>query len=176
MDFNLLSDERDLRRLAAGVRYLARLTICDALNKNPDDFFPASFSPAIKRLSLVSETNRRITSLLGRALDVPAPLRRIILRRFMLGGTSLSDVLADDRRLEAFVRRNVFGVWHPSGTCRMGLRSDPDAVVDPAGKLIGSENIWVADASVMPRLPTANTNIPTIMIAEKISAGLLGAQ
>ena len=54
----------------------------------------------------------------------------------------------------------------------MGLPSDPDAVVDPTGKVIGSENIWVADASVMPRLPTANTNIPTIMIAEKISDGL----
>lgn len=172
VDFNLLSDERDLRRLAAGVRYLARLVICSALNKNPDDLFPAAFSPRIKRLSLISETNRRITELLGRVLDGPAPLRRMILRTFMLGGTSLSEIMADDARLDTFVRHNVFGVWHPSGTCRMGLQSDPDAVVDPTGKVIGSENIWVADASVMPRLPTANTNIPTIMIAEKISDGL----
>jgi 5-(hydroxymethyl)furfural/furfural oxidase len=58
----------------------------------------------------------------------------------------------------------------------MGSESDPDAVVDPNGKVIGSENIWVADASVMPRLPTANTNIPTIMIAEKISDGLIRAR
>ena len=50
---------------------------------------------------------------------------------------------------------------------------DSHAVVDPGGKVIGSENLYVADASVMPRLPTANTNIPTIMIAEKISDALL---
>ena len=55
----------------------------------------------------------------------------------------------------------------------MGDPSDPSAVVDPRGQVIGSENLYIADASVMPRLPTANTNIPTIMIAEKISAGLL---
>ena len=54
----------------------------------------------------------------------------------------------------------------------MGRPDDPDAVVDPSGQLIGSDNIYVADASVMPCLPTANTNIPTIMIAEKIAAGL----
>jgi len=57
----------------------------------------------------------------------------------------------------------------------MGDPADIDAVVDPGGKVIGSENLYVADASVMPRLPTANTNIPTIMIAEKISDALLSA-
>lgn len=55
----------------------------------------------------------------------------------------------------------------------MGDPSDSNAVVDSIGKVIGSENIFVADASVMPRLPTANTNVPTIMIAEKISDALL---
>jgi 5-(hydroxymethyl)furfural/furfural oxidase len=55
----------------------------------------------------------------------------------------------------------------------MGNPNDPDAVVDSSGRVIGSENLYVADASVMPRLPTANTNIPTMMIAEKISDSLL---
>ena len=142
------------------------------MNGNPGDVFPATFSPRIKRLSLMSHANRRTTAVLGRMLDVPAPLRRLILRFFMMGGTDLVDILADDRQLDAFVRRNVFGVWHPIGTCRIGQASDPGAVVDPTGRVIGSENIWVADASVMPRLPTANTNIPAIMIAEKIAAGM----
>ncbi len=171
IDLNLLSDGSDMRRMAAGVRHLIGLVVCEALNRNPGDVFPATFSQRIKRLSLISGTNRRITAVLGRMLDVPAPLRRLILRTFMLGGTDLTEILADDRQLDAFIRRNVFGVWHPVGTCRMGL--DADAVVNPTGRVIGSENIWVADASVMPRLPTANTNIPTIMVAEKIGDGLM---
>jgi 5-(hydroxymethyl)furfural/furfural oxidase len=90
----------------------------------------------------------------------------------MSNGNSLAKIIADESRLEDFVRRSVFGVWHASGTCRMGSASDPTAVVDPTGQVIGCDNIFVADASVMPRLPTANTNIPVIMIAEKIADGL----
>ena len=103
---------------------------------------------------------------------MPAPLRAFILKTFLLNGTSLADILADETRLHDFVRRSVFGVWHPSGTCRMGAAGDGMAVVDAGGRVIGSDNIFVGDASVMPRLPTANTNIPTIMIAEKLSAAL----
>lgn len=169
-DFALLSDPRDLHRLAAGVRQLLGLVVHPALNPDPDDVFPAAFSPHIKRLSLVSPSNRRVAGMLGRMLDVPGPLRRLVLRHAMLGGTSLADLVADEAALHDFVRRSVFGVWHPVSTCRMGL--DAMAVVDPAGRVIGCPNIWVADASVMPRLPTANTNIPTIMVAEKIAERL----
>jgi 5-(hydroxymethyl)furfural/furfural oxidase len=55
----------------------------------------------------------------------------------------------------------------------MGDPADRMAVVDPEGRVIGSDNIFVADASIMPRLPSANTNIPVIMAAEKISDALL---
>jgi 5-(hydroxymethyl)furfural/furfural oxidase len=106
-------------------------------------------------------------------LDLPVGLRHLVIRRFLLNGAAFADVIADEGRLADFVRRNVFGVWHPSGSCRMGNPNDPDAVVDSSGRVIGSENLYVADASVMPRLPTANTNIPTMMIAEKISDSLL---
>jgi 5-(hydroxymethyl)furfural/furfural oxidase len=155
------------------VRRLARLVVNPALNPNPDDLFPAAYTPRIKRLSTFSETNRRVTALLARLLDTPAPARRFILRTFMLQGVSLADTIANEASLHDFIRRNVFGVWHASGTCRMGSATDAYAVVDPGGQVIGAENIFVADASVMPRLPTANTNIPTIMIAEKISDRLL---
>ncbi len=172
VDLNLLSDPLDLHRMMAGVRLLARLLICDALNPNPGDLFPAAFSPFIKKLSAVSSANAATTALLGAMLDVPAPLRALMLRHFMSGGTSVAEIVEDDARLETFVRANVFGVWHASGTCRMGAQDDPMAVTAPDGRVIGTENLYVADASVMPRLPTANTNIPVIMIAEKIAAGL----
>jgi 5-(hydroxymethyl)furfural/furfural oxidase len=54
-------------------------------------------------------------------------------------------------------------------TCRMGADDDPDAVVDPAGRVHHIGHLRVADASVMPSVPRANTNIPTIMVAEKLA-------
>jgi 5-(hydroxymethyl)furfural/furfural oxidase len=173
VQLNLLEDSRDLERVMAAVRMLARLVIHPALNAAADDFFPASFSPRIKKLSAFNRANGLAAAVLGALLDVPAKFRHPMIKRFLLGGVAFKEVMDDDHALADFVRRSVFGVWHPTGTCRMGDPSDPNAVVDSSGKVIGSERLYVADASVMPRLPTANTNIPTIMIAEKISDDLL---
>jgi 5-(hydroxymethyl)furfural/furfural oxidase len=56
---------------------------------------------------------------------------------------------------------------HPVGTCAIGRADDRDAVVDPECRVHGLANLRVVDASVMPRIPSANTNLPTLMLAER---------
>ena len=58
---------------------------------------------------------------------------------------------------------------HICGTCRMGAPDDPRTVVDPSGRVLGVDGLWVADASVFPEVPRANTNLPTIAAAERLS-------
>ena len=59
---------------------------------------------------------------------------------------------------------------HPAGTCRMAPDPDRGAVVDAHGRVHDIEHLHVADASIMPAIPSANTNLPTVMIAERIAS------
>ena len=77
--------------------------------------------------------------------------------------------LASDAALDRALLESVTTQHHSSGTCKMGPASDPMAVVDQNCRLHGLDNLWVADASVMPILPRANTNGSTIMIAERVA-------
>jgi choline dehydrogenase len=70
-----------------------------------------------------------------------------------------------DEELTEYLRANAQSMYHPVGTCRMG--ADADAVVDQRLRVRGIGGLRVADASVMPRISSGNTNAPTLMIAEK---------
>ena len=59
-----------------------------------------------------------------------------------------------------------------SAPARWGPGSDPAAVVGPTGSVYGAQGLYVADASIMPAVPRANTNLPTLMVAERIAAAL----
>ena len=83
------------------------------------------------------------------------------------------DVQTDDA-LNDFIREHVESAYHPSGTCRMGAASDPMAVVDPECRVIGVENLRLADSSIFPRIPNGNLNGPSIMTGEKAADHILG--
>ncbi|WP_018602425.1 choline dehydrogenase [Mycobacterium sp. 155] len=80
--------------------------------------------------------------------------------------------LTSDRDLEVFVRKATNTSYHPSGTCRMG--SDADAVVDGDGRVQALASLRVVDASIMPKVVTANLNAPVMMMAEKIADKVRG--
>ncbi|NVE95126.1 GMC family oxidoreductase [Altererythrobacter lutimaris] len=73
--------------------------------------------------------------------------------------------LNDDAALDELIRNRADTVYHPVGTCRMG--SDENAVVDPSLKARGIDGLWIADASIMPKIVSGNTNAPSIMIGER---------
>ncbi|HQS70670.1 MAG: choline dehydrogenase [Novosphingobium sp. 17-62-8] len=81
-----------------------------------------------------------------------------------------------DDEIDAWVRAKGETIYHPVGTAKMGLASDPMAVVDKDCKVIGLEGLRVVDASVIPLLIGGNTNAPTIMIAEKIADVIRGRE
>ena len=157
----------------AGYRMLAELITDAPLAAVARDPFPSSYSERVREIGQVTPRNRLLTGLFGRLLDGPAALRGLLIRTFITEGETLAGLLADAGALEAFVRRNVVGVWHVSCTCKMGSADDPMAVTDSAGRVHGVGGLRVVDASVMPAVPRANTNLPTIMIAEKMADTIL---
>ncbi|MFP4326627.1 MAG: choline dehydrogenase [Paracoccaceae bacterium] len=80
----------------------------------------------------------------------------------------------DDAALDDFIRAHVESAYHPCGTCRMGRADDPEAVVDPQGRVIGVSALRVADSSVFPRITNGNLNAPSIMVGEKMADHILG--
>ena len=79
-----------------------------------------------------------------------------------------------DAEIDAFVREHGESAYHPCGTCKMGRKDDPDAVVDAQGRVIGVEGLRVADSSIFPRITNGNLNAPSIMVGEKMADHVLG--
>jgi choline dehydrogenase len=80
--------------------------------------------------------------------------------------------VADDDGLAGFIRGIVNTCYHASGTCRLGPDGDPGAVVSQRLAVNGVSNLWVADASVFPTVPTGLTNISSFMVGERLGAWL----
>ena len=79
-----------------------------------------------------------------------------------------------DDELDGFTREHVESAYHPCGTCKMGDRNDPMAVVDHECRVIGVDGLRVADSSIFPRITNGNLNSPSIMTGEKAADHILG--
>lgn len=167
--FSMLSEARDLQRLKQALRMGAETLSAPGLDPLRSVVFPSSYSPRVAKVAMPGCFNALQRGVLSLLLDIAGPLRGWVVRGLVTQGVTLDRLLADDRALSEFVRANVGGTWHPSGTCRMGRADDPQAVTLNDGRVIGVTGLRVCDASLMPAIPCANTNVPTIMIAERIA-------
>jgi choline dehydrogenase len=77
--------------------------------------------------------------------------------------------ISSDEDLREYIEQHVGIYYHPSSTCRMGPVTDQTAVVDSLGRVYGFDNLWVCDASIFPILMRANTNLPSVMVAEHLA-------
>jgi len=133
-------------------------------------------APAIDHAYLTDPEDRDLAVLLdgvdlARRLAQQEPLTGLIGVE-----TGPGPEMLDRDALRAYIRANGVHYYHPVGTCKMGPIGDALAVVDARGRVHGLDGLIVADASIMPVIPRANTNIPCAVIGEKIAALLLEGQ
>ena len=174
IEFNMLSDQRDLVRLANGVAFCAGLYREPEVRAMVNDVFPMSYSGRVRGLNQYSRMNWARAVAAKAVLDGPAVLRRAFLRRVISPGDDLDTLLGNRARLESWVAERATPFFHPVGTCRMGRSDDPDAVVDASCRVHGVSGLRVIDASIMPTIPRAATNLTAIMIGEKMAHTLRG--
>jgi choline dehydrogenase len=115
--------------------------------------------------------------------DMPRMIEAVRMALELAHTPPLSDLIVQDlypspqtsrsaEDLEQAIRGRVETYHHPVGTCGMGSSTDAEAVVDARGRVHGVEGLSIVDASIMPSIPAANTNVPTIMVAERVAAWL----
>ncbi len=122
-------------------------------------------APVVDPAYLSDERDRKA---LRQGLDQVRALFRAPALASVCGPALFPSPSADESELDAFITESLVSIWHPVGTCRMGRAAD--AVVSPRLSVHGLENIYVADASVMPAITRGNTHAPAIMIAEKAAS------
>jgi choline dehydrogenase len=130
--------------------------------------------PRINPRYLEHETDRQVllaAMKLARRMITTEPMMKYFDHWIYPG----EDIQSDDELLHVAKERGTT-TFHPMGTCRMAPETDPTAVVDDQLRVYGIKGLRVVDASVMPMMPSANLNAPTIMIAEKAADMIRGRE
>ena len=165
----LLSDPLDAKRMVMSVRHAERLLLDPAVRQCFEEIY---LMPRVAPLKLINDVGLLgVAKAIGATavLSAPARLRRAMIGAAIKPGRLIADEkstypISDDDILDA-----TGASFHPASTCAIGAADDPLAVVDPSCRVYGVEGLRVADASVMPTIVSANTNMPTIMIAERVA-------
>lgn len=165
--FSFMQDPRDAPRMVQATRLAESLLMETAVKETFNDAFllpPIMALNQFDRSGLIGAIMAQTATLI---LNAPAPVSRMVLSSVLSPGRWIGNrhgrqALSDEEILAA-----VAPMGHVTSTCSIGRPDDPMAVVDTACRVYGVENLRVVDASVMPSVPSANTNLTTIMVAER---------
>ncbi|WP_016743965.1 GMC family oxidoreductase [Rhizorhabdus wittichii] len=170
VDFNLLSHPLDLERTIRSLRDMAAIARSPEFMALGANFFAVKFSARLRRLNRPTAMNLALSSLAAGLYDLLPASRGLLERAMPAGPRAAAIATASDAELAVIAREYVGASGHHSSTCRMGTADDAAAVVDAGGRVRGVGGLRVVDASIMPTVPRGNTNLPTLMIAEKLGA------
>ena len=150
-----------------GFQRIASLHELPPMKAITSDAFPASFTDKVRKVNDVNVKNKLLTlknklqTIVGaRLLDGPAPVRRFMIRRFILEAGGMQQVLRDEGQLAAYIRHATVGVWHCSCTCRMGSEDNSMAVTFSVGagprgaRVAGCRRLDIPDNPVREHKPS----------------------
>lgn len=166
INFQFMSDPADAPRMLLAARWAERLLRDPGVAALYQEAFLLPGALSVKQFNRLGWTGEALAMAASAASNAPGFVRRAIFgRAFKSGGPVVycggERAISDEQILSS-----ISPMGHPVGTCAMGRTGDPMAVVDEAFRVYGTHNLFVADASVMPHIPSANTNLPTLMLAE----------
>lgn len=168
VDFNALGDPRDAERLLHAARMTRALLLDDGVRAVTHESFVIPQNLPIRLFSKPGLTSAIVSTGMAAVLGMNAAARKAALRAMIGPGRVLTEIASEDAFAE-IVLSSVLPMFHVSCTCAIG------SVVDPHARVIGVDGLRVVDASIMPVLPRANSNITTIMIAEKCAVHIAEA-
>lgn len=174
IDFRMLDDPRDAPRVLKAARLAERLLRDRSVAASYSEAFLLPAGMALNQFNRDGVTGALIAAGAKAALNSPAAVRRRAFGLAFPGARPLAGPHGDVTLSDAELMSSIAPMGHPVGTCAMGNERDPLAVVDDGYRVYGVDGLRVVDASVMPVIPSANTHLPTLMLAEHAAARILG--
>jgi len=168
--FRMFEDPHDPPRMLKAARFAESLLFADGVNACYHDAFLLPPVMSLQQFNRPGLAGSLLALAAKAVLNAPSPITRAILARRVRPGRWIANRRKRAPAIDSELIAAAAPMAHPVGTCAIGRAGDPMAVVDDHCRVQGIANLRVIDASVMPRIPSANTNLPTIMVAERASA------
>lgn len=148
------------------------VTSTGVVRLDPDN---PSGSPIVEERMLSSERDRAVMrQAVDRAVELlsTSGFKEIVEEAFLDDRGTPVSALSDPIVYETWLNKALGDYYHVVGTARMGASDDPQAVVDQSGRVHDVQNLRVIDCSIMPTVPSANTHLPVVMVAERLTKAM----